>query len=232
MSEKKGLELLAEIIGEEIQKENEAMEAGTVEVPEDLHNEMLAFVRELDRKDAERRKKQLYARVMRIAAVFCVCFITMGTLALGTSDAFRERIFTLFQNKEEGSVTLRNESEYELIGNWTDYWYPTWMPEGYYLLGADKQAGVMLYVSDSENVEIRIIENDLNTSQTFDTDTTAAAAIEVQGYEGYLFVDEKNKSVDFVWMTESRQIHINQKNSADASIVRKVADNMKYIPEH
>ena len=127
----KGLNLLAGLIAEDVEKEIEEIEQMDVEVPEELHQHMLKFVRELDRKDAERRKKQFRTRMVRFAAVFCVCFVTMGTLALGTSEALRERVFTLIHNEKDGAVSLCNESEYDVIGSWDDYWYPTWIPEGY-----------------------------------------------------------------------------------------------------
>ena len=52
----KGLNLLAGLIAEDVEKEIEDIEQMDVEVPEELHQHMLKFVRELDRKDAERRK--------------------------------------------------------------------------------------------------------------------------------------------------------------------------------
>ena len=227
----KGLKLLAELIAEDMEKEIEEIEKLDVEVPEELHQHMLEFVRELDRKDMERRRKQFRTRAMRFAAVFCVCIVTMGTLALGSSEALRERVFTLFHNEEDGSVTLRTESEYDMIGSWDDYWYPTWMPEGYYLLGADKKAGVMLYVSDTEEAEIRIIESSLNRSQSHDEEFSGFQKIDVQGSDGFLFVDKDNYSIDLMWNTESRIIEIKIQNSLDETIAINIAKNMKYIPE-
>ena len=225
----KGLELLAELIAEDMEKEIGEIEQLDVEVPEELHQHMLEFVRELDRKDMERRRKQFRTRAMRFAAVFCVCIVTMGTLALGNSEALRERVFTLFHNEEDGSVTLRTESEYDMIGSWDDYWYPTWIPDGYYLLGADKEAGVMLFVSDTEEAEIRIVESSLDSNHSFDVDTTKAHSVKIQEYEGYMFIDQENCSVDIMWLTESRRISIKQKYSLDESVVFKIAENMEYV---
>lgn len=225
----KGLELLAKLIEEDMEKEIAEIEAKAVEVPEALHNRMLAFVRELDRKDAQRRKNEFRIRTARFAAVFCVCLVTIGTITLDTSEALRERVFALFHNEEDGSVTLRNESEYDIIGNWDDYWYPMWIPEGYYLLGADKEAGVMLYVSDTEDAEIRIIESSLKHTQSHDEDTSDFKEIEVKGYKGYLFTDNENCSIDLVWFTDSRIMEIKVKNLKNEDIVMKIAQNMKYM---
>ena len=225
----KGLKLLAELIAEDMEKEIEEIEKLDVEVPEELHQHMLEFVRELDRKDMERRRKQFRTRAMRFAAVFCVCIVTMGTLALGSSEALRERVFTLFHNEEDGSVTLRTESEYDMIGSWDDYWYPTWMPEGYYLLGADKKAGVMLFVSDTEEAEIRIIESSLEKGQSYDKESTAAQPVTVQQYQGYLFVDSENCSVDVVWETEESILKIDIQNSTDTAMAVTIAENLEYI---
>ncbi|MBR4862534.1 MAG: DUF4367 domain-containing protein [Firmicutes bacterium] len=227
----KGLGLLAELIAEDMDKEIEEIEQLDVEVPEELHRQMLEFVRELDRKDAERRRRQFRTRAMRFAAVFCVCIVTMGTLAIGNSEALRERVFTLFHNEEYGSVTLRTESEYDMIGSWDDYWYPTWIPDGYYLLGADKEVGVMLFVSDTEEAEIRIIESSLNHTQSYDEDTSDFKKIEVKGYNGYLFNDVANCSIDLIWFTDSRIMEIKVKNLKNEDIVMKIAQNMKYMPK-
>ena len=224
-----GLKLLAEVISEEMEEEIKNIESVEVEIPEELHLHMLEFAKDLDKREFIRRKKQIHTRILRFAAIFCICLVTASGISLGTSDALRERIFSIFHNESNGSITLRNQSEYDMIGNWNDYWYPTWIPEGYYLLGADKNARVMLYVSDTTSTEIRILESNSTTDQSYDKDTTIVKPINIHHYQGYLFVDNENCSIDLVWTTENRILKIDIQHSTDATMALTIAENLKYI---
>lgn len=69
------------------------------------------------------RKKTAYwmKRFTRFTAVFLICFVSMGGIALGASETLREQVFSLFYNEDAGSVTLRSETEADMIVNWDDY---------------------------------------------------------------------------------------------------------------
>ncbi|MBQ4650108.1 MAG: hypothetical protein IJB73_05345, partial [Firmicutes bacterium] len=76
--DKKGLELLAGRIEEELQAEETVINYDDVEIPQEYHEKMLQFVRALDKKTAEKEKKKRRQRMLRTAAVFLVTFVTVN----------------------------------------------------------------------------------------------------------------------------------------------------------
>ncbi len=195
----------------------------------------LQFARAYDQQHAAVSVKKKSAarmkRFTRFAAIFLACFVTMGSLALGTSEALRERVFTLIFNEETGSVSLRTESEEDMIGSWEDYWYPTWLPEGFYMLWAERGNYLfMLFVSQNGPYEIRIREYSLNgTSVGLDTDTSKVEEIKVGDKNVVLSVDKTNKNMAAVWMTDAKILKIDVNESTDREVLIKIIENMQYI---
>jgi pimeloyl-ACP methyl ester carboxylesterase len=146
------LEILAQKIGQEIDEKNAELEACDIEVPKEYHNEMLAFIEKLDRESTRKEKKQASKRWLRAASIFMICFITLNGAALSTSEAYRQKVFSLFYDEEQGGVNLNFDPGHELLEEWEDYWYPAWIPEGYYLYAAEQIEDSHFLVFFSENM--------------------------------------------------------------------------------
>ena len=58
-------------------------------------------------------------------AVFLLIFLSVNTLAIGTSRAYRQFVFRVFENEENHSINFHDRAEQDMIGSWNDYWYPT-----------------------------------------------------------------------------------------------------------
>ena len=87
MADKKnGLELLGAEIDKEIQEDIVRLERIDVEIPQELHEKMLALARELDKKRIAKEKQKRRQRMMKTAAVFAVVLIAGNFIALETSD--------------------------------------------------------------------------------------------------------------------------------------------------
>ena len=178
------------------------------------------------------RKKTAYwmKRFTRFTAVFLICFVSMGGIALGASETLREQVFSLFYNEDAGSVTLRSETEADMIVNWDDYWYPEWLPEGFYMMGANREDCLfMLFASKNDSCEIRIREYSLNASISMDIDTADVENTKVGDKNVVISVDEINNTMMAVWMTDTRILKINVKESTDMEMLIKIIENMKYV---
>ena len=55
--------------------------------------------------------------------------------------------------KDDVSVTIRTEDEYDMIGDWEDYWYPATLPETFVLQGAEKlgDESIILFVDEAND---------------------------------------------------------------------------------
>ena len=189
--------------------------------------EMLEIARRYDARQKTLKKKKLMKGITRAAAVFAVC---LG-LTTAVASAFHVNIFKLIFNPDSGSVTLLSETEQEMIGDWEGYWYPEYLPEGFYLAEAEetKFSKAMLFVSNGSDATIVITNDKSGTQSSFDTDTTLIEPLEVGYYEGYYFCDEQNNHSYAIWQTEDMIITVSCENMIDKSQIISIAENMKYV---
>ncbi|MBR1989014.1 MAG: hypothetical protein IJ987_00940 [Firmicutes bacterium] len=131
--------------------------------------EMLEIARRYDARQKTLKKKKLMKGITRAAAVFAVC---LG-LTTAVASAFHVNVFKLIFNPDSGSVTLLSETEQEMIGDWEGYWYPEYLPEGFYLAEAEEveKLRYMLFIDDKSDKEIIIINDAQSMQYSFDTDT-------------------------------------------------------------
>ena len=229
MADKKnGLELLGAEIDKEIQEDIARLESIDVEIPQELHEKMLAFARELDKKRIAKEKKKRRQRMMQTAAVFAAVLIGGNFIALETSEAYRARFMSLF--KDDISVTIRTEDEYDLIGDWEDYWYPATLPETFVLQGAEKNGdeSIMLFVDEVNDVELRVQEF-VGGEFSFDHEHMEIQEVQIGSNDGYLFYDESNGSYSAIWMTDRKVILLNLRGKYSTEEILTIAEDMIFV---
>lgn len=189
---------------------------------------ILLQAREYDRTHVKRKRNHWIATTKHVAMLLLICFVTVSALSLESSSALRSRVFHLFF-EDEGSATFFGKDEYELIGEWTDYWHPNYLPEGFILKGADRSESekIMLFTS-KDGDEIRILERSLDAVLTIDTDSTALEEVRIKHYYGYLFSDKECDFMEIYWLTDDRQISIEMKGKTNKETLLKVAENLEY----
>lgn len=189
--------------------------------------EMLEIARRYDARQKTLKKKKLMKGITRAAAVFAVC---LG-LTTAVASAFHVNVFKLIFNPDSGSVTLLSETEQEMIGGWEGYWYPEYLPEGFYLAEAEEveKLRYMLFIDDKSDKEIIIINDAQSMQYSFDTDTATIEQMKVGYYEGYYFCDEQNNHSYAIWQTEDMILRITLENVIDKELCVRIAEGMKYV---
>ena len=198
--------------------------------PIEPDQKFLEFAREFDGKKKKRDRAQKIKRFSQVAAVFLVCIVVTLSVALEASDAFRVRLYSLIFNSENGSVSL-SEEESDLIGDWKDYWYPEFIPEGFNLIAAEDDGGqrILLFESNDGKFNFQIIDMPLDTSVSVDTDTNTIEEIKIGHYRGYMFVDDIYDSIMLFWKTDDRQMMIDARNGIKEDTVKRIAEGLKYV---
>lgn len=136
--EQKMMKALARKIDDAFEKEYEELnEAGKAFSPQ-LDGKLLEAAKFYDKRYAVGQKKRKSRQILQKAAVFLLIFLSVNTLAIGTSHAYRQFVFQVFENNENNSITIHNPAELDMIGSWEDYWYPTYLPEGYQITDAEE----------------------------------------------------------------------------------------------
>ena len=221
----------AEAISRQYAAEMDAMENDPVEVPEELDRKILQMAREYDAKHRQEIWKKRGRTALRTAAVFAAFVLGIGAIGMSTSEAFRLRIFSMFENRNDGAVAFRDDAAYELLKGWSDYWYPEYLPEGYYLLTAEENDDfdkIILFKSTDDN-EIRIYETNSGGMPEIDKDTNLYEEIYINSETAYLFSDIEQQKYHLLWQAEDCIFRITFSNFDEKEEIIRTADSLKYI---
>lgn len=231
----KELETLGQLAGERLERETKAYEKRVQNTPEirDLEpdEKILAMLRQKDRERAAAGRRKKINKVVRMAAIFLISIVMVGAIGMGTSEAFRIKVFSFFSNDGDGSVTIRNE-ESQLLAGWEDYWYPEYMPEGFEFVGAeqDDMGKYLLFELENSDESINIImtkENNFVIEQN--TEETTIEEVEIGYHKGYIATDSLYNTCIVTWQTDEHLIEISSRNFSDKEELIRIAENMKYI---
>ena len=221
---------IAAIIDEEFTAEIARYESMDVEIPYEHDMAMLEMARQCDHDIRIRKRHALYRKAMRVASVFLVFMVIMGGIGMSASEAFRMRIFGLFENSEDGAVVFRTNTDAEILEGWTDYWYPTYLPEGYYLLAAEQNGPDSRMLFDSANEEsLRLYQVNEDASTAVDIDTNMYEELYVGEYAVYVFHDEIENTSYAIWLTDNSVIQMHSSTLQDSDTILSIVEGMKYV---
>lgn len=249
------LELLAADIKWDSLREIEEAEAhiDEIEMPEWLDISTREMIREyaeeqeaIEREKAEAsagmRRRRAFDKVIRIAAILVVCLSIANCVAMGVSEAYRDRVFSIFESENDGAETLFSngvnedfltalpKEQRELIADWSDFWYPMWLPEGFYLADAENSnMKRMTFLSETSEEQIVITMFDNDNMLTYDSDSAVRQEVRLHGSAGQLVIDEENNYVMVAWEDENEIVRVLMKNTTYDEQVLKIAENMIYI---
>jgi len=198
-------------------------------MPIEPDQDFLKFARAYD----SRKKPYRWKKTLQTAVIVLACVIVANGIALGTSEAFRTKVYSMFFNDEKGSVTLSTEEESELLQDWNGHWYPAYMPEEFQLAaaGSDDDMYALYFKSKDGLAEARIIEMPLDVAINMDTDTTTMEEIAIGYHKGYLFEDRENASITLFILMDEQQIEISADGKIGKDTVLKIAENLEYVKE-
>lgn len=206
--------------------ENAVREAEKLEIVPD--HRILKVAEDIDKKSHIAHKRFVKQRWVRFAAIFMICFVTLSAVTMGTSEAFRKRIFNLFGDNKNGVVTLQTKTEHDLIGDWSDYWYPEYMTKDFYLNDAIEDKKFLFYKNRNQDAYIRIFSAE-EGGISFDPDTTQYEQIQIGLYDAYIFSNNEGVYCILICVTENGIFEIWWEGQIDMDEIIKIAENMKFI---
>lgn len=231
------LEALADASEESIRAEIDEYKKKVEESPlsssDTPDEEILSMLKNKDKSRAKAKKYQKLNKLTRAAAVFLISVVVVGAVGVGTSEAFRVKVFSIFKNDDTGSVTMINDDEEELLAGWSDYWYPEYMPEGFILDGAEadefeKVMHFSLVNGDAEIIiSVGILDNFVISHNIEDCEMEE---VDIGYYKGYIFTDKLYNTCDVIWQTDENLMSIDAISYTDKSEILKIAENLKYMP--
>lgn len=220
----------------------EGLDAATRMMIREIADEQEAAERENRKSEAKGKRHKALDRVVRIAAIMIICLTAVNFVAMGVSEAYRDRVFRIFEFEEQGAETLQHndgnenlimrmsKEEWQLIADWDDFWYPMWLPEGFYLAEAvDDYSSVMRFASDDSTEQIVIQVIDVGDVLTYDSDTAMRSEVRVQGYSAQVIIDVVNNYAMIAWEDEDKIIEIRLNDASDSETLLTIAENLIHI---
>ncbi len=228
--EQKMMKALARKIDDAFENEYEELnEAGKKFSPQ-LDGKLLEAAKFYDKQYAAGQKKRKSRQILQKAAVFLLIFLSVNTLAIGTSHAYRQFVFQVFENNENNSMTIHNPAELDMIGSWEDYWYPTYLPEGYQITDAEEIPTKCFLIQPGAGAESLIItEYPQGSEISYDTEHSQISDIQILNYLGKRIAFEDHTRI--VYPTETMILEFSFDAGIPEQEVVKIAENMKYVSE-
>ena len=217
-----------------VQKETEEIRANMIDPP-DL-SELDAWFYEFDRKQTRRAKwRKAYDSITatrgRVASIIMVLLLTAAMLTVSV-DAFKVRFFNIVIELEDQYTSIFiDEGEplnpvEDLPEDWSDYYFPTALPEGYTLASTDSSIcrKRTVFVNDDQN-EIVFNQYSDGSDLQLDTENAVTYEVDINGHSGLLI--EKNGLTTIHWIVNDRSFLL--RSAIDKSILLDIACNIKKI---
>lgn len=220
------LDLTAETLDQALEKKVRQLDGAQGSIPENLDLRQHALVMEIEAERQAEQKRLRHKRIMQTAAAVVLCVTVTFGATMGVSEGFRKRVFQVLNYEQEGAIALRT-GEDALIGDWSDYWYPTYLPAEYQLTEADEMDHFLLF-QDNKGGSLRLFEETSDITATFDSETTENSRIKIGAHDGYIFFGAEGDSVDVYWMTDTRTLFMSVKGIRSRDEINKILDGLAY----
>ena len=226
--DQKIMKALARKTEDAFEKEYEEFNEAGKEFSPQLDAKLLEAAKFYDKQYAAGQKKRKSRQILQKAAVFLLIFLSVNTLAMGTSHAYRQFVFQVFENKENGSITIHDPAEPDMIGSWEDYWYPAYLPEGYQITDTEETPAKCFLIQPGTGEESLIItEYPQDSVLSYDTEHSQISDIQILNYLGKRIAFEDHTYI--VYPTETMILEFRFDAGIPEQEIVKIAENMEYV---
>jgi hypothetical protein len=203
-----------------------------LEVPDSLDQWFIHYTKELKRKERNRKIRSKAVKLSkRIATVLLVISIA-GSLVTLSVEALRVDFFNLvIETSQKFSLVFQEEiveeqMAYEVPNDWIDYYYPTYLPDGYSLMDTRTLIDTRyMTFSNSDEQELRFIQGNLSARSQIDTENGKVIEVDIRGSKGVLVVKDDISILNWSTNGMSFSIQGNVKESVLLAIAESVEKN-------
>lgn len=226
-------EKLMQKLGDEIESQmNEETDQAATEFPAspELKEKLAALMIATDKEHEQKQRKACRKKAVQGCAVFLLCVIAVSVTFPQTVGAVKKHIFHITADEDEGAISFASDEQMEKLKEWSGYWYPEYLPEGYELAYVDDKVGkVLSFVSKTTDSMISIRLNDQPINFSYDKTYAQATEVSINNYQGYVFSDKEDSSVTLLLNTSDDVIQIKMSNTTETGVIIKIAKRLKFI---
>jgi hypothetical protein len=203
-----------------------------LEVPDSLDQWFIHYTKELKRKERNRKIRSKAVKLSkRIATVLLVISIAGSVVTLSV-EALRVDFFNLvIQASQKFSLVFQEEINeeqmvYEVPNDWIDYYYPTYLPDDYFLMDTRTLIDTKyMTFSNLDGQELRFIQGNLSARSQIDTENGKVIEVDIRGSKGVLVVKDDISILNWSTNGMSFTIQGNVKESVLLAIAESVEKN-------
>ncbi|MEA1975052.1 MAG: DUF4367 domain-containing protein [Bacillota bacterium] len=200
-----------------------------IEIPESLDKWFRTYKIKNDRKIKFKKFKKSALLVSKRVAMFLIAVVII-TLTLTISvEAFRLKFFNIFvETNDKYSFVKTDENikvDYlEKIPNeWTSFYYPKILPEGYKFLKAIKVNNAKyIFFNNAKNEEICFIQDSMNSESQLDSEGGLIIEVDINGIEGIIIFKEESNIIN--WHNNNQNFYI--QGNVEKTMLLKMAESI------
>ena len=210
-------------------------EAGDIRIPEKAEAQILALARKLEKRQLHKKRDRLIRRYAKIAAVIVVLVSISFTALLASADALRGRFFDfIFQDSDAYTKVIPvqtddngTEAGKNLPADWTEVYYPDYLPQGYLFTEATASgtARTIVFQNRQEDTLVLTQEPSEGAEILVDKDGVESGETSVQGNPA--FWTEKDGELTLMW--NEYGILFMLYAPLDLDEMTKVAEHLLYV---
>jgi len=201
-----------------------------IEVPESLNIWFFGYNKEISRKN---KRKQFVSNLLkyskRIAAMLII-FIIMSSVVIMSVDSFRIRFFNMVvETSQKFSLVSQEENtanglKHELVRDWSDYYYPTYLPKDYTLADARILNNTKYMTFENlDDLTIRFIQGGLKSQSQIDSENGEIIELLINGNEGILVIKE---DISILYWSNQEDVFYIQGN-LDKTTIISIAESIE-----
>lgn len=190
----------------------------------------MSYQIELRRKEI-REKRRIIARKIskRIAVILIVLSMITAFVSISV-EAFRVKVFNLIIETSQKFSTISHQEknqiniQEDLPSEWKNYYYPTFLPEGYFLVSTSELNNTkFMNFGNDLNIKIVFIQSDLSSQAQIDSEGGKVMEVEINGNIGRII--EKEEITILSWNNNETGFII--QGNADKSTLMEFTSSLK-----
>lgn len=210
--------------------ENLLEEHKDIEVPQSLNKWFMSYQIELRRKEKREKRKIIASKISKQIAMILVVLSMITVFVSISVEAFRVKVFNLIIETSQKFSTIsyqeRNQIDIQkdLPSEWKDYYYPTFLPEGYFWVSTSELNNTKFMNFENDlNIKIVFIQSDLSSQVQIDSEGGKVMEVEINGNIGTII--EKKEITIISWNNNETGFII--QGNAEKSTLMEFTSNLK-----
>lgn len=210
-------------------------EVSDVNVPENTESEILKMAEFFHKLQKKEEKRKRLIKCVKVAAIVILAVTTALTTLTVSVEAVRNRVFDfLFQENEVymNVIPVETSGSHEEIkrllpGDWENFYYPNYLPEGYHFEEAEKDGifSMLAFINEDEDVLLFSQQPADEGRLIVDNEDTEKGELTINGNNA--FWTSKNNETTLVWNQNGTRLMVS--GQAELDVLIQLAESLIFI---